>query len=93
MVALLASLPENFKNEKVSRKTLKMMGFADVKEETNLSTFAELYHAWKNQAQKGFLISNIEQQNPQKKKRRKRKKSGSSSGSPTPAPAIQLALL
>lgn len=93
LISLVSSLPINFENEKVSKKTFKLLGFVDVEKETNLSNFAELYQKYKQQAQKTFLLTNLIflSENPKKKKRRKRKKSsGSSSSNPAPA---QLSLI
>lgn len=84
LIALISSLPFDFENEKVSKKTLKLLGFVDVEEETNLDIYAELYQKHKQQAQKTFLLSNLIE--AQKKKRKKRKKS---SGSSSSAPAAQ----
>lgn len=91
LIALISSLPVVFKNEKVSKKTLKMLGFADVEKEINLDIFAEIYCAHRCQSQKTFLSLNLIKN--QKKKRKKKSSSSSGSSSSNPAPAIQLSLI
>ncbi len=88
LISLISSLPLSFENEKVSRKTLKMLGFIDAQKETNLDNFAEIYQKHKQNAQKTFLVSNLFEK--QRKKRRKKSSGPSSSSAPA---AQQLSLI